>query len=379
MTTRILSRVAFLRSSGWLAISLCAAPAVLPAQTAQFVREKVLPQAGRAEKLGQEFPFSPLGKGTGRIFRQTYTLKDATEYRLHVKIKGDVPAGGVSEVRITPRGGGEAWSWTPTGDQREIWSAVVPNNSVLELWSTVPGNRIQAVIDSTISVTPAPKQLAITPPDDRKSIIGQPEDFVTWGKSVGRIRFVSDDGGEYLCTGFLIAADLIMTNNHCMKTQTEAATAQIDFDYDRQGVRPVTISVKELVFADADLDFAVHRLKKNANRPALKLVDSEFRDGQALLIIQHPAGEPKQISQQDCKVSGPSIAGVSAALTDFGHLCDTLGGSSGSPVIDLTSKVVVGIHHLGFIPTSATLVNQGVKMGLILKLVRERRPDILTP
>jgi hypothetical protein len=194
---------------------------------------------------------------------------------------------------------------------------------------------------------------------------------------VGRIRFMSDDGGQYLCTGFLIAGDLIMTNHHCMKTQTEAASAQIDFDYDRAGSHPLTITVKELVFADSDLDFAVHRLKKNPNRAFLKMADSEIRDDESLLIIQHPAGEPKQISEKDCKVSGPTISGVSSALTDFGHLCDTLGGSSGSPVIDLNSKVVVGLHHLGFLPTSDKLVNQAVKMGPILKLIREQHPEIL--
>ena len=188
---------------------------------------------------------------------------------------------------------------------------------------------------------------------------------------------MADDGGQYLCTGFLIAADLIMTNHHCMKTQSEAASAQVDFDYDRAGAHPVSVNVKELVFADADLDFAVHRLKKGANRTPLKLADGSIQEDQTLLIIQHPAGEPKQVSQKDCKVSGASIRGVSKALTDFGHLCDTLGGSSGSPVIDLKLKVVVGLHHLGFLPTSEKLVNQAVKMGPILKLIRERHPEIL--
>ncbi len=228
-----------------IGILLCAAASAQPAESPQFVRENVLPLAGKAKRLGQEFPLSPLARGTGTIFHQPYTLANTNQYRLHFRLTGDVPPGNVSEIRIVPAGKGEGWVWRPSPGERERWSSVVPNNSTIEVHSTQPNSPIHAVIDQTLSVVPAAKKLAITPPDDRASIIGQPVDFVNWGKAVGRIRFMSDvNGGQYLCTGFLIANDLILTNQHCMKTQTEAASAQIDFDYDQDETSMLTINVR---------------------------------------------------------------------------------------------------------------------------------------
>ena len=74
-------------------------------------------------------------------------------------------------------------------------------------------------------------------------------------------------------------------------------------------------------------------------------VDALFINGEELFIIQHPAGETKQISMNECAVSRP-VADGRAAATDFAHTCDTLGGSSGSPVFTTDGRLV-GLHHYG--------------------------------
>ena len=61
----------------------------------------------------------------------------------------------------------------------------------------------------------------------------------------------------------------------------------------------------------------------------------------------------------DCKLSGVNRIGAKTGdASDFGHLCDTLGGSSGSPVMDWQSGFVV-LHHFGFVSASSDPVNQG--------------------
>jgi V8-like Glu-specific endopeptidase len=99
-------------------------------------------------------------------------------------------------------------------------------------------------------------------------------------------------------------------------------------------------------------------------------------ENESLVLIQHPAGEFKQVSIADCRVAGVSRTGVAAAGTDFGHLCDSLGGSSGSPVVDGQTGRVVGLHHWGFEEGAANPVNQAVHIGLVLDDLRTRLPAL---
>ena len=95
-----------------------------------------------------------------------------------------------------------------------------------------------------------------------------------------------------------------------------------------------------------------------------------------MVMIQHPAGRPKQVSIVNCKVMGARVAGVTSALTDFGHGCDTLNGSSGSPAIDIQTGRVLGLHHLGYLPTDEP-VNRAVQIQQILDFLRTNLRDAL--
>ena len=96
----------------------------------------------------------------------------------------------------------------------------------------------------------------------------------------------------------------------------------------------------------------------------LSFSNSDVQRGDKLYVIQHPAGEAKQISDLDCTVKDVPVNGYAPRL-DFSHTCDTLGGSSGSPVFNEAGEVV-GLHHLGMAPTGSFVdVNRAVRASLV--------------
>ncbi len=146
-----------------------------------------------------------------------------------------------------------------------------------------------------------------------------------------------------------------------------------DFDY-VHGVPPSTpLTFKELVLTDTALDYSLMRLSSSSPYPSLSF-GSDPQNNDELVVIEHPAGEVKQASILDCRVEGASLDGVSQGGTDFGHRCDTLGGSSGSPV--MKGGKVSGLHHLGIDPSGSILVNRAVKVSLLLSDIKSKAPSV---
>src|SRR5258708_3718907 len=78
-----------------------------------------------------------------------------------------------------------------------------------------------------------PTPQAITPPRDDSQPIdrGSPR-IKTWGKSIARLQFIGEGGKGYFCTAFLVSANLMLTNNHCINTGAAMRSAIAEFDYD---------------------------------------------------------------------------------------------------------------------------------------------------
>jgi V8-like Glu-specific endopeptidase len=155
-------------------------------------------------------------------------------------------------------------------------------------------------------------------------------------------------------TGFLISPRLLMTNNHVLRTAADAQSSLAEFDYelDLQGL-PVT-SIKmpldpaRFFFTDAHLDYSVVAIADGseaqralAARGYNQLIAEEGKAiiAQYLNIIQHPGGEPKQLSLRQNQMVD--------ILPDFLHyMTDTAPGSSGSPVFNDRWEIVA-VHHSG--------------------------------
>jgi hypothetical protein len=148
-------------------------------------------------------------------------------------------------------------------------------------------------------------------------------------------------------SGFLVANDVLLTNNHVLPDARTAAGTTIEFNYqvnwagDLEPVRRYALDASYFR-TNEELDYSLVRVKENPGE-LFGYVDLSQR-GEATVndyvtVIQHPNGGTKQICFTDNKVSAV-----------FGNVLqyatDTEPGSSGSPVFNQQWQIV-GLHHRG--------------------------------
>lgn len=182
-------------------------------------------------------------------------------------------------------------------------------------------------------------------------------------------------GGSSLCTGWRVSSDnRIFTNNHCVETNSEATSTEFWFNYQNTScggnTRETIVKVTgaSLLKTDYTLDYSLITVNNFANISQFGYFGLDVREatqGERIYIPQHGAGNPKELaieSDQDsnglCQVNQASTSGR-GSNTDIGYYCDTIGGSSGSPVLAAASNKVIALHHLG------GCTNTGAKVALI--------------
>jgi len=191
-------------------------------------------------------------------------------------------------------------------------------------------------------------------------------------RSVARVRFADGSSGS----GFLIRDNLLITNHHVIPSQDVARTATVEFNYQKtvQGLDanidayplvPEEGFTTSLVEDQGGDDWTAVRVQgePNARWGALALARANPQAQDEVIIIQHPAGGPKQIA-----LSHNVVAFVNDRRLQY--LTDTLAGSSGSPVFS-TGWQVVALHHKGGWlrePGSKQAVyrNQGVHINVVI-------------
>lgn len=195
-------------------------------------------------------------------------------------------------------------------------------------------------------------------------------------KSVAKLSF--PDGDKLAtCTGFMVTPDLLLTNHHCVSTIDTCFGTVAVFGYQRDESGHVTPTKQydclAVLKTSKKRDYSLLRIDGSPGAAgawgALQFNSSaKLAHGQALYVVQHPGGEPKRVALDECKVSTLKASGALKTLqSDFGHRCDTESGSSGSPVFDLSNRVV-GLHHLGFDGKVRrwSSENRAVYIGLVL-------------
>lgn len=174
---------------------------------------------------------------------------------------------------------------------------------------------------------------------------------------VGRIRIRTRVGGPNAGygTGFMVSPCLLLTNNHVLPDATLAAASEVEFDYqyDRAGrLLPVVnygLEPQRFFLTSVKLDYTLVAVRERSvdDRTELRrygwtrLIEEQGKAviGDALNIIQHPQGEPKQLVLRSNKLID--------LFDHFAHyVTDTDRGSSGSPVYN-DQWEVVALHHQG--------------------------------
>lgn len=177
--------------------------------------------------------------------------------------------------------------------------------------------------------------------------------------------------GSSLCTAWRVGAkNRMLTNNHCF---TSTAGIEVWFNYQCPTCNgttstPTKVLASKVLSTDAGLDYTLFEVNNFAAISSFGFLELDVRVpavGERMYVIGHPAGKLKKLSLKDdqspsgnCQVRAVRVNG-SSSQSDISYMCDTEGGSSGSPVLSGNTHKVIGLHHFGGCP------NQGVRIDLV--------------
>jgi endonuclease I/V8-like Glu-specific endopeptidase len=226
-------------------------------------------------------------------------------------------------------------------------------------------------------------------------------------RSISRVVILNPFGSlEGFGTGFMVSPRLLLTNNHVLENALSASNSIIQFNYYETSpgniTTPIAFMLEPNVFfqTDEELDFTLVAVNKvNPEGVAVKdlgwnpLIRESGKAvvGERVNIIQHPGGEPMQLSLRQNQIID--------VLEQFLHYkTDTQPGSSGSPVLN-DQWEVAALHHAGVpernssreimlvtgvpwdgteatIPLISWIANEGVRISKIVQFIEAQSLSI---
>jgi endonuclease G len=199
----------------------------------------------------------------------------------------------------------------------------------------------------------------------------QPCWFLTRGAelrhSVGRIHIRDANRRVGWGTGFLVAPNLLLTNQHVLDSLQTARFSRVEFDYEETFIGEVlpsaTFDLAPDIFfvsnpAIGGKDYALvavaSRARPDSRRPDASLAEfgynvlvreeGKLAKGELIYCIHHPEGQARQVNLHENRLTALD----EPALQDLWmhYETDTEQGSSGAPLYNY-EWLVVGIHHMG--------------------------------
>lgn len=211
-------------------------------------------------------------------------------------------------------------------------------------------------------------------------------DFLAEGLKVARsVSYIEVDTGGHKssATGFAVGRNLVLTAHHVLPQAQQVKSALFRFNYEESflGKAKPVFEYKSkqggIFYTNKYLDFTLVELEGSPGKEwgYLPLAAKEVLVDTRVNIIQHPLGQPKQISMQNNFVQyvGGNV---------IQYVTSTLPGSSGSPVFNDNWEVVALHHAGGKIPEPTTgksyYRKEGIYIGSILADLPEELRQLLT-
>ena len=195
--------------------------------------------------------------------------------------------------------------------------------------------------------------------------------------AIGRVELPNNPSIPYGGTGFVVGPGLMMTNRHVAeifarglgtKTVTfkPGESAAVDFKREFQSTESLSLVVEKVLMIHPYWDMAI--LKVSGLPSSIKPLNLAIRTpeeliGQDVAVVGYPAKDWRNDSTVQDQVFGgvyyvkrlqPGKIRERKPCNSFGktlnamtHDCSTLGGNSGSAIIDVSNGQIVGLHFAG--------------------------------
>jgi hypothetical protein len=194
-------------------------------------------------------------------------------------------------------------------------------------------------------------------------------------RRVGRIEVSNNPNFEWLGTGWLAGKDVVITNRHVALEFSRRANdgtwtfrapmgASLNLHAELNSESALTFTVKSIIGIHEDHDMAALQVEQVSGAdqlpdplPVVRETPAAFM-GRKVYVIGYPAWDGRRNDPEPMKrifadiynvkrLQPGEVSGDALATFEFFHDCSTLGGNSGSPVIDLETHRVLGLHFGG--------------------------------
>ena len=372
------------RMSGWIAVGALAATASA---------QKALPEPEPGPKaIGTSYPIR-LVPDLEQSFRNNGTflwgdmisVHGASFLKAHmvdVNLRaGDVlvlrSASGsvVEEIRGRgPKDMGTFWALSAFGEELEL------EFRFSTTYEKAPFRIDQVILGDPSMFEPARSPESVCSPENFDDVFCYQGDAGKWSNvmaSVGVMTVGGNPVSALWCSGSNISpSNYLLTNQHCVTSQGDCDTSEFVFKFYRTGCNsgaPITtdwegfrcddvVATSPFSSCDQGLNDLDYSLCSVLGDPAATYGyaspdSTPITDGEAIYMIQHPAGRPHEITHG----SGTDVDADGTVLRYYDTL-DSEGGSSGSPIYREADDKLIGLHHCGGCE-SAGVGNRGMLMS----------------